>query len=61
MIVDKKLSLNPRKKADIVTDLKAHKFVPIPKKAKVAATSNVAEAEDEDEEDDVGESTSTSD
>ncbi|KIK52213.1 hypothetical protein GYMLUDRAFT_1029287 [Collybiopsis luxurians FD-317 M1] len=61
IIVNKKLSLNVQKKANIVMDLKAHKFIPIPKKAKVAATLNMAEAEDEDKEDDVGESTSTSD
>ncbi|KAL0581404.1 DNA topoisomerase 2 [Marasmius crinis-equi] len=48
MIVDKKLTVSGRKKVDIVTDLRTHKFRPFPKK-KVKATADVAEEEEGDE------------
>ncbi|EEB88553.1 hypothetical protein MPER_13552, partial [Moniliophthora perniciosa FA553] len=47
MIVDKKLSVSGRKKADIVVDLRAHKFRPFPRK-KVKATADQDEAEEND-------------
>ncbi|KAF5361648.1 hypothetical protein D9758_007365 [Tetrapyrgos nigripes] len=46
MIIERKLSVSGRKKADIVVDLKAHKFKPIPKKKKKAPTED-EEAEEE--------------
>lgn len=49
MIVDRKLSVSARKKADIVVDLKAHNFTPFPKK-KAGAKEDEAEGENEDEE-----------
>lgn len=52
MIVDKELIVSNRRKADIVGDLRRHKFRPFPKviKAKAAGENEDAE-EDEDEED----------
>ncbi|KAL0063257.1 DNA topoisomerase 2 [Marasmius tenuissimus] len=47
MIVDKKLTVSGRKKADIVTDLRTHKFRPFPRK-KVKATADVVEEEEQD-------------
>lgn len=52
MIVDKQLVVSNRKKADIVNDLRKHKFRPFPKVAKAAAsgeTEPVVEEEEEDE------------
>nr|ADL09409.1 DNA topoisomerase II [Omphalotus nidiformis] len=50
MIVEKKLAVSGRKRADIVVDLKKHDFKPFPKK-KAKTTSVGPEAEDEEEED----------
>ncbi|KAK7059215.1 DNA topoisomerase 2 [Paramarasmius palmivorus] len=49
MIIDKKLSVSGRKKADIVVDLRTHKFRPFPRK-KVKATADQEEAEEENAE-----------
>ena len=50
MIVDRKLSVSARKKADIVLDLKSHNFTPFPKK-KASAKADEAEGENEEDED----------
>ncbi|KAF9258616.1 DNA topoisomerase II [Marasmius fiardii PR-910] len=49
MIVDKKLTVSGRKKADIVVDLRSHNFRPFPKK-KVKATADQEDAGEEVEE-----------
>lgn len=57
MIVDRKLVVSNRKKADIIVDLRAHDFKPFPKvsKAKAAGeTEKVVEEEEEEEADEVG-------
>lgn len=58
MIVDRKLSVSARKKADIVVDLKSHGFTPFPKKTKASSNADEAEGEEEEEEEAAG---STSD
>ncbi|THU89449.1 type II DNA topoisomerase [Dendrothele bispora CBS 962.96] len=50
MIIERKLSVSGRKKADIVVDLKAHKFRPFPKKKKKKGPVEDEEAEQELEE-----------
>ncbi|KAG7090763.1 hypothetical protein E1B28_009848 [Marasmius oreades] len=53
MIVDKKLTVSGRKKADIVVDLRSHNFRPFPrKKVKVTADQEGDEEAVEEEEDD---------
>ncbi|ESK98132.1 dna topoisomerase ii [Moniliophthora roreri MCA 2997] len=47
MIIDRKLSVSGRKKADIVVDLRAHKFRPFPRR-KIKATADQEEAEEND-------------
>lgn len=49
MIVDKKLIVSNRRKIEIVTDLRHHKFKPIPK---VAQVKSVGEPEEENDNDD---------
>jgi DNA topoisomerase II len=53
MIIERKLSVSGRKKADIVVDLKAHNFKPVPKKKKKVPTADEeveAELEEAEEE-----------
>ena len=50
MIVDKQLVVSNRKKADIVTDLRNHMFLPFPKSMAKAAGENEPTVEGEDEE-----------
>ncbi|KAF9056399.1 DNA topoisomerase [Panaeolus papilionaceus] len=54
MIVDKKLSVANRKKADIVGDLRKHEFRPFPKNAKKKQNQEADANDDEDEEENVG-------
>lgn len=54
MIVDKELVVSNRKKAEIVTDLRKHKFRPFPKGAAKAAGETEEVVEEEEEQDDVG-------
>ncbi|KAH6917161.1 DNA topoisomerase II [Coprinopsis sp. MPI-PUGE-AT-0042] len=54
MIVDKKLSVNNRKKADIVADLRKLQFRPFPKVRKAKATKPDEEPDEEDEDEDEG-------
>ena len=57
MIVDKQLVVSNRKKADIVADLRNHRFLPFPKSMANAAGENEPTVEDEEEPDvDVNES-----
>ncbi len=53
MIVDKQLVVSNRKKAEIIVDLRRHKFRPFPKVKRVKTTGETdpAAAEDEDAED----------
>jgi DNA topoisomerase II len=53
MIVDKKLSVNNRKKADIVADLRKLQFRPFPKVRKAKATKPDEEPEEDDDEDEI--------
>lgn len=50
MIVDKKLVVSGRRKADIVADLRKHEFKPIPKAVKAKSEENPNEEEQEEEE-----------
>lgn len=55
MIVDKKLNVSNRKKADIVAELRKLEFTPFPKKASAKAAGETAPTvDDPDEEEDVG-------
>jgi len=51
MIVDKKLSVSGRKKADIVVELRTLQFTPYPKKAKAKAAGETAQTVDDPEDD----------
>ena len=55
MIVDKQLVVSNRKKADIVSDLRKHKFRPFPK-GKDKASGETEPAAEEEEEEESGES-----
>jgi DNA topoisomerase-2 len=50
MIVDKKLVVSGRRKADIVADLRKFDYKPIPKVAKLKSTEQENEEEEEQEE-----------
>jgi DNA topoisomerase-2 len=52
MIVDKKIVVSGRRKADIVADLRKHEFKPIPKVTKTQSEDN--ENPDEEEEKETG-------
>jgi DNA topoisomerase II len=51
MIVDKQLVVSNRKKADIVVDLRKHKFRPFPKVITAKSSAETEEAEEEEEKD----------
>lgn len=52
MIVDRELIISNRKKADIVVDLKKHKFRPFPKISKAKEAGEEEAALEQDDEDD---------
>ncbi len=58
MIIDKKLVVSNRRKADIVADLRKHDFKPIPK---VTKAKDLDEGENQDEDQDEGAAGSDSD
>ncbi|CAH7676316.1 DNA topoisomerase II [Phakopsora pachyrhizi] len=53
MIVEKKLIVSNRKKADIVAELRKLEFRPFPKKPKVKVAGNIDQADEEEEEEDL--------
>ncbi|KAK7468441.1 DNA topoisomerase 2 [Stygiomarasmius scandens] len=59
MIIDRKLSVSGRKKADIVVDLKAHKFRPFPKKKKKGPVEDEEQEQEQEEVEEEEEQTGT--
>ncbi|KAK7439177.1 DNA topoisomerase 2 [Stygiomarasmius scandens] len=59
MIIDRKLSMSGRKKADIVIDLKAHKFRPFPKKKKKGPIEDKEQEQEQEEVEEEEEQTGT--
>jgi len=59
MIIDRKLSVAGRKKADIVVDLKAHKFRPFPKKKKKGPVEDEEQEQEQEEVEEEEEQTGT--
>ncbi len=60
MIVDKALVVSNRKKAEIVADLRRHKFRPFPKSVGAKASGETEPAADGDEEDDEADASGSS-